>query len=138
MNANLQTSKGGRGGSARLCRTLPRNREHDIVRSGAKVRNRALSASLLPRTFHTFRTIDPRREGVRERKRPQGGSGLALTVTLAVLPAEATPDSTSAVLRRSQVQITLQAAASASHQADQVETSSSLTAAINCRSSRYC
>jgi hypothetical protein len=54
----------------------------------------------------------------------QEAPGLAFAVSatpLAATPAEATPESTSAVLEHSQVQITRQAAASASHGADQVE-----------------
>jgi hypothetical protein len=54
----------------------------------------------------------------------QEAPGLAFAVSatpLAATPAEATPESTSAVLEHSQVQITRQPAASASHGADQVE-----------------
>ena len=75
---------------------------------------------------------------VRDRDRAQYAPGLAFAVsaaTLPAIPAEATPDSSSAVLR---------ASAGADHPRSltwklmRSRTSSSLPAAINCRSSRYC
>ena len=63
-------------------------------------------------------------ERARDAIEPQEASGRAFAVsatTPAAIPAEATTESTSAVLRHSQVQITLKPPHRASHRADEVE-----------------
>ena len=61
------------------------------------------------------------RRCVRHKRQAPGFAFAVSATTVAGAPAEATPKSTSAVLRNPQVQITRQAAASASHRTDQVE-----------------
>jgi hypothetical protein len=72
-------------------------------------------------------------------RKPQGRAFAVSATTLAATPAEATPESTSAVLGHSQAPITPVACRTAPHiELMRSRTSSSFPAAINWRSSRYC